>query len=83
MQSSDAHSVISQMVTHLTNRQKLQAEVNEVHFDQRHADMWNVLYLQGMIARWMQDDDKIMGDVLMRSIHLSEDVDKLKAQRPE
>lgn len=79
MPSNDAYLVISQMVIHLTNRQKLQAEVNEVYFDQRKADMWTVLYLQGMIARWMQDDPKIMGDVLMRSIHLSEEVERMKS----
>lgn len=78
MESNDAYLVINTMITHLINRQKLQAEVNEVHLDQHEADMCTVMYLQSMIARWMQDDPKIMGDVLMRSIHLSEDVERMK-----
>lgn len=78
MESNNAYLVINTMITHLINRQKLQAEVNEVHFNQHEADMWTVMYLQSMIARWMQDDPKIMGDVLMRSIHLSEDVERMK-----
>ena len=78
MQSSDAHFVISQMVCHLIERQRLQAEVNEVYFNQHEADMWTVLYLQGMIARWMQDDEQIMGDVMARTSHLSEEVERMK-----
>lgn len=82
MNTNDSNHVVGTLIRHLTERQRIQCEINSVHFDQSVADATNLIYLQAMIARWMEKDPKFAGDVLMRTLYVSEEVERSKTDKP-